>query len=1631
MSVGAKRVPFDEYEAAILLDGYLKVADGRCSRNDAVADVSKSLRNIAAHRGLEIDKSYRSEAGIRSQMDRMQAALEGDYSGPHIPKLFCETVERYLEANDSYKETLNRALVMAGAPSGAYEALDSTSEPRQVTDSICASSSQGDEGMVCTVEDENLLSRYPLLFKRVYASLRRLSMDYSQGVDSSQVYADVRGIGRVSDIERILAHASWSELREGFRYRFLASRRPGEDRFEASEKIQNATLSPSRQDAPCVKCVENRIDYKVVLLEDLGFTKGRRSALRRAGVETLYDLVELRNSGRLNRIPGFGPKAMGIVENILLNADSLLLAKRDLLKTEADFLEEDAAEAAESASDEILQEAGLSEAQEVASITDAVELADAFGRDCFAENRDEYKDIPLYELNFDRLLYSTLRGEGLVTLYDLIESFNAGKLPLSYSVVRESYGYIASVAYRAGDLPAVRLLLPDLEPLDKNAEQTSEPPLADSGARYSAENPSASCETEGTSLLAESSSSVVLDSELSRILQEGYGLLEDEIPKMLVDELSDFDKEGVGSLQEGSLHASTETSSSYHLVVAPNGSSCIVSVGSEGVRIIPSTLMSEDVWRVADCSSSEASMPDLSGDELAAPLDDSEELAAEECVVPFAEAHLDDDVSEPEASESLPILLSAAILPPDEDESDMDYVTDSEEAPSDLLGRVTKVFRENPLLGNVILSEEDRARVIELATKAVTHRLESRGSVLDSDEELLVTIAVIELAKTWDYSDEAGFWLFVSNKFGFMERDDAVRKIVCDSLKSSFERNNRWLIMERGEHRYVSTILVHALAPTRSLIDVFDFLYDFYSANLGGVWDEDEDIVLRMTYILQDRLKNYDDDESSLLRVDASSYRFYSGIKKLVKHRPRFAAKLFCWVIARIDLLAHGVAVAPATRVQQLCDSWWSKARDDRRARENGSSRDGAVEISRLRPAYQLDADGKVWVALPDVRIGAGSIRQVELAFFVDGTAVYRLPMRRIGNEFGWTACGVKVGLFDLASRGAVRGLDVCFQLVCDGRVAYDSAARLRRDFLLFAGGREIDPSSCEPRDCVIVVPSETSVDGTNVALSRAGGDRRYDVLYAELNVGFVLRVNGEVVAVDSQRIEASASIKVDKRWAHVAEYVLSGRRYDLVPAGSSIVVEMTELDGSDSFAIFVNGAAVECDVEPGSNGKTMVGFLPKGVTGAMSIVLLNRRGESETVIGSKRVYAVSSFDWAFNRPFYYSPADYDGARLRCAINGCSSYVGFGRGDACASVEHDGGSIECLIPKITLGGSGANWGGDALHWAGSLSEEYLAPIVPDGVRVDILVDDVPVVRRRSGRFPFGRKVSDAAAQQSDREWIRVYLELSAANSSHKKKYLLCKASPVERFAVPPELELQEGVLTWNGGGSFLGSRSGSWRLFISKEDEVISEHPLSLDEAVVATNISLEDGEYGFSIVRSSGNVFNPERKVIAEGAFFAGDRDALRFAKRRIVIDAATFEADNGGIQTIHIEPVYVEGIRFVGRRRYSGENVDYPTYEGTAYGFIGNGLEAYASHEFVDRSGHRVLALNPVRIEYLNDSAVCIKSGKDDIPYCYRSKVGRDRRWRMTDRDIDTTDPFNRGKYDLICPITFSYTTDKLEEA
>lgn len=104
---------WDKYEAAILLNFYLRYLEGALSKKDAIQTVSKRLRTMAKNNNVIIDDTYRNISGIIFQLLSMESAYNGFTITKPASKLFAEIVALYKNDRKQFDNLLMEAMSMS------------------------------------------------------------------------------------------------------------------------------------------------------------------------------------------------------------------------------------------------------------------------------------------------------------------------------------------------------------------------------------------------------------------------------------------------------------------------------------------------------------------------------------------------------------------------------------------------------------------------------------------------------------------------------------------------------------------------------------------------------------------------------------------------------------------------------------------------------------------------------------------------------------------------------------------------------------------------------------------------------------------------------------------------------------------------------------------------------------------------------------------------------------------------------------------------------------------------------------------------------------------------------------------------------------------------------------------------------------------------------------------------------------------------------------------------------------------------------------------------------------------------------------------------------------------------------
>lgn len=106
----AIRIPWDEHETAILIAACADYHAGKCTKKEAIKDVSQTLRRRAEESGIEIDEVFRNENGITMQFMLVNELMTQEKCGLRgASKMFINMVEMYKSDRIKFQEILTEA----------------------------------------------------------------------------------------------------------------------------------------------------------------------------------------------------------------------------------------------------------------------------------------------------------------------------------------------------------------------------------------------------------------------------------------------------------------------------------------------------------------------------------------------------------------------------------------------------------------------------------------------------------------------------------------------------------------------------------------------------------------------------------------------------------------------------------------------------------------------------------------------------------------------------------------------------------------------------------------------------------------------------------------------------------------------------------------------------------------------------------------------------------------------------------------------------------------------------------------------------------------------------------------------------------------------------------------------------------------------------------------------------------------------------------------------------------------------------------------------------------------------------------------------------------------------------------
>ena len=896
-----------------------------------------------------------------------------------------------------------------------------------------------------------------------------------------------------------------------------------------------------------------------------------------------------------------------------------------------------------------------------------------------------------------------------------------------------------------------------------------------------------------------------------------------------------------------------------------------------------------------------------------------------------------------------------------------------------------KAFAMYPLIGSRILKPETVDKLNGNARKYIDLVLREPWTKLSLRAEMQITLALINNAKNWKNEENSNFWNYISLQFGYRDASGSVVRLLQSSLENAMKRNRRLFLEDANGRAFKSTVVIHALSTRKSWMALFDFLFDFYKSNLNWRVIPNDPLIAVMVHALQQKLSGGNEEDIELT-ISSKAYSFQEGIRKLILYRPVYTQTLFERLIGKIDSLVNSETKKVNTYEELLCEEWFKEkiiaiANTKKSEKQTQvTQRDIAIDYSRIRAKFILKNETDVQLILPDIRLKNEEIKKATLSISFNDREVMQQNLSWYGNELGKTLNGIAVSVSVGSQEDSF--LNICVRIKCDDELIYDSEESLYRNVLLFYGGAEISANQVKRDHYTLVVPksAEVKTENTDIVEIDTMKNAGLKAFFLELKDGYVLSVNGRLIAFDS---ENGTDIKVitPSESASLPTVTLQDTEAFLAYRKSACSIILGNRDYTQQFVLLKNGERIEFDtLEQTDNGLAFTVPLD-GKRNTIRLQVINLA--NERLMFDRTFMLVSEADCCFNREFYFSSSDYDGAEYYADIDDFHEVVPFGKDETEVRIPFRDGELHVDIPKITVSETSGAWLQEPqpAWYIGQIPQNsFLKVTTPTRVNVQFLVGGKDILYDGQGLVTIGNVLQSFGGTDS---FTDAEVVMRVTGQTQNASYSLARVFFKERFLKRPSFWTEEQKLFWDQGGAFIGASGREFTLLLSSADDKPFEFKLGEDTEYVILPEDMPIGNYRYEISIQTGGLFKRTKEVVANGDCIIGDKNLLRFMNRRIVVESITdeFKEEAGHIL---IRTCYIDQIQYCGMEDTSEGYC--PVYSGILYttGYHGERYE-FSFDVHTNKKGITKMLVNPVRIVYISDTALCITDPDGDGLYYY----------------------------------------------
>lgn len=925
---------------------------------------------------------------------------------------------------------------------------------------------------------------------------------------------------------------------------------------------------------------------------------------------------------------------------------------------------------------------------------------------------------------------------------------------------------------------------------------------------------------------------------------------------------------------------------------------------------------------------------------------------------PTHEGKVEEDIED--ESEQATIVMEADT--PDEDnvyplpeiEKDMQVILKPAECGKvSVQDYVEAIAAHHPLLGMVIMEDNYRKAVEKTASQVIKYSLNNRK--VSNWAYLTVILTIIQYAKNWNKTENSGFWEYIAEQFGY-KSSSQIYDAFTMAVKISCQSYNRLFVVDlNGNNNFYSTVLAHALSPSKSFYALFEFLMKFYSNNLDCFVYSGDSAIGSMISVLRGRFQGATTEQDEDIR--GNIYGIQIGLKALITQRPGYMKSFLTRVLQRMGTLLKGSELLEKDYLDVLLNKWFISKIAETSAiispttikpitpkikgiQAHRRTTGIVFSYSRIRVEYVLDNKNEPALRIASFRLTG---RDNPITFIrTEGKIVHQQTIDIYGNDYGFTSEEVIIPLTDICMADFTR-LELVITI--GGKQIFTSGSNLHIRALLFKNGKLQTGKTVDEGNYTLFAPKSVSIEFQgNVKRQRRSYFGQLLDVFIEDKASIL--TNGKLLCCSRPREGLLRFVLPQTK----LEYVLHGRTYPIY-SRAGFALTATGASGNEHVsAILQNGDQLNIQSTDANSFK----FSLPAEDGGYSITLLNT--DTGRILDEIRIYITDNYALRFDRSYYLDT--HEDGRLTLDIN--KRHFELRPVDFAdkAVIPFGNGEIHIQIPRIRLLLDGNPLPTGAL-WKGEFSPcSTLQVLCPESLPVSLYFGESQISRLNNLNFinfAIGHAVQ---AYNSNADKVSVWLDVEGDKLPIFD--VVFKMSLREQ----PSFSLSGNTLLWLNGQSFMGDKTTTLKFVFTPE----TGNPITLfakqHECVLSNDFPSKPEKYSYRIMAQYETALGTTETLLAGSNVIFGDRAAVIFRSKILRITKVTMDGNY-----IKIKPIYADEITYIGTKNlnYTDLSGDYAHF--TAKLFF---MTCYGRRYFTD--------LNPVDIYLVSETSSRLHISFDD---------------------------------------------------